>query len=133
MIESFVFLHRANKSCNKEKLSVLGMNSAKLERREGEDTNRRPAIVKNTITGPCCVVACWWLWGVAVVGSSPSPSSPASLPGIFRLTFWPRFYHPRNYLRNQAGKNVGPCSTSFCTEFRCASCWHSHLSRWTIF
>ena len=26
----------------------------------------------------------------------------ASLPICFRLTFWPMFYHPRNYIRNQA-------------------------------
>ena len=53
-----------------------------------------------------CVFACWWLWGVAVVGS-PSSSLSASLPGFFRLTFWPRFYHPRNYQRNQAEKKMG--------------------------
>ena len=34
--------------------------------------------------------------GVAVVGSSRSPS--ASLPGSFRLTFWPRLYHPKEFL-----------------------------------
>jgi len=26
----------------------------------------------------------------------------ATLPGAFRLTFWPRFYHSWNYLRSQA-------------------------------
>ena len=54
---------------------------------------------------PRSVFACWWLCGVALVGSSsPLPFSSASLPGFFRLTLWPRlFYHPRNYLRNQAG------------------------------
>jgi len=48
----------------------------------------------------------------------------------FRLTFWPRFYISRNYLRNQSlGNDVEQCSISFCTEFRCTSCWHSHLTR----
>ena len=55
---------------------------------------------------------------VPVRGSPSSPSSSASLPGFFRLTFGPRFYHPRNYLRNEAEKkDVGQRSTSFCTEF----------------
>ena len=37
--------------------------------------------------------------------------------------------------KNQAEKNtnVGQCHTSFSAEFRCASCSHSHLIRWTIF
>ena len=52
---------------------------------------------------------------------------------FFRLTFWPRFHHPGNYQRNQLQKKhleaLGP---PFCTEFRCASCWHSHLSRSAI-
>jgi len=48
--------------------------------------------------------ACWWLWGMAVVGSL---SLSASLRGFFRLTFWPRFYHPMNYQRNQAEKKCG--------------------------
>ena len=70
---------------------------------------------------PLCVFACRWLRGVAVVGLSPpaSPSSSsASLPGFFRLTFWPRFHHPRYYKRNQLEKKHGQqCSTSFCRGF----------------
>jgi len=38
----------------------------------------------------------------AQIAISAKSAPKASLPGLFRLTFWPRFYHPRNYLRNQA-------------------------------
>ena len=59
---------------------------------------------------------------------------PGRLPGLFRLTFWPRFHHPRNYQRNQLKKKhleaLGPAS---CTKFWCASCWHSHLIRSACF
>ena len=54
-------------------------------------------------------------------------------PRFFSLTFWPRFYHSRDYQRNQVGKtNLGVLGPASCTECRCTSCWHSHLSRWTI-
>ena len=43
-----------------------------------------------------CEFACWWLWSVAVVGSSPSSSAAASQSGSFRFTFSPRLYDPRN-------------------------------------
>jgi len=56
-------------------------------------------------------------------------------PRFFRLTFWPRFYHSQNYKIYQLEKKkhlraLGPAS---CTEFQCASCWHSHLIRSAIF
>jgi len=58
----------------------------------------------------------------------------ASLPGLFRLTFWPRFYHSQNYKTHQLEKNhLGAFGPASCTEFRCASCWHSHLIRSVIF
>ena len=52
----------------------------------------------------------------------------------FRLTFWPRFYISRNCFRNPALENdMEQYNTSFCREFRCASCWHSHLNRLPTF
>jgi len=30
-------------------------------------------------------------------------------------------------------KHLGTLGPASCTERRCASCWHSHLSRWNIF
>ena len=50
-------------------------------------------------------------------------------PRFFRLTFWPRFYNSRNYLRNRVEKkDIGLSSTYLCTEFRCGSCSDSHFS-----
>jgi len=38
-------------------------------------------------------------------GSQKGPNlekdAQASRPGLFWLTFWPRFYHPQNYQRSQ--------------------------------
>ena len=54
-------------------------------------------------------------------------SSPP--PARSRLTFWPRFYISRNYLRNRVEvKDGGLYSTYLCTEFRCGSCSDSHFS-----
>ena len=52
----------------------------------------------------------------------------------FRLTFRPRFTKSRNCLRNQTlEKHLWRYNTSFYREFRCASSWHSHLSRLPTF
>ena len=46
----------------------------------------------------------------------------------------PRFYISRNGLRNQnLTEHLQRNSTSLYKEFRCASCWHSRLTRLSIF
>ena len=57
-----------------------------------------------------------------------------SQPRSFGLTFRPRFYISRNSRRFQVGKKqIGALGPAPCTEFRCASCWHSHLNRLPTF
>ena len=53
---------------------------------------------------------------------------------LLRLTFWQRFYIRKNCLTHETQtKYWEQQSTSVCTEFRCASSWHSHLIRSAIF
>ena len=67
-------------------------------------------------------------WLVAVGGGG------AVIPRFFRLTFRPRFAKSRNCLRIQTLENgLQFYNTPFCREFRCASCWHSHLIRLSTF
>ena len=59
---------------------------------------------------------------------------PFGRPRFFRLTFRPRFTKSRNCLRIQILENDSQFySTPLCREFRCASCWHSHLIRLSTF
>ena len=58
----------------------------------------------NGIFGPCaCLLAggcgVWWL--LARRRSHRRRRRRRHSQDLFRLTFWPRFYHPRKYLRNQ--------------------------------
>ena len=43
-----------------------------------------------------------WLVVIGAGGGGVVAVVVGVTPRIFRLTFWPRFDHPRNYLRNQA-------------------------------
>ena len=68
---------------------------------------------------------CWLVVVVAAVGV---------ISRFFRLTFRPRFAKSRNCLRTQTLENdLQFYSTPFCREFRCASSWHSHLTRLSTF
>ena len=59
---------------------------------------------------------------------------PFGRPRFFRLTSRPRFTKSGNCSRNQTLKTqLRRTSTYFCTEYRCVSCWHSHLTRSSTF
>ena len=69
------------------------------------------------------------MWGLWFRRGSRFPSHPKGGGAMsFRLTFRPGFYASRNSSRNEVEeKDIGAFGPGSCTEFRCGSCWRSHL------